>query len=117
MYQIERRLAPFWKGLDDHSDTWTEHQLVAVANGLPLPAPDEIPPEDPPRPTNHLSPQWNPRSSDSNINNLTVPMGARSMSQNSDRSGTLSPSHPAFSLPSPVSPIAQNTQSSSSPSP
>lgn len=117
MYQIERRLAPFWKGLDDHSDTWTEHQLVAVANGLPLPAPDEIPPEDPPRPTNHLSPQWNPRSSDSNINNLTVPMGARSMSQNSDRSGTLSPSHPAFSLPSPVSPIAQNTQSTSSTSP
>ena len=44
-------------------------------------------------------------------------MGARSMSQNSDRSGTLSPSHPAFSLPSPTSPIAQNTQNTSSPSP
>ncbi|KAJ4323508.1 SNF1-interacting protein [Neodidymelliopsis sp. IMI 364377] len=115
--QIERRLAPFWKGLDDHSDTWTEHQLVAIANGLPLPAPDEIPPEEPPRPVNHLSPQWNPRSSDSNINNLTVPMGARSMSQNSDRSGTLSPSHPAFSLPSPSSPIAQNTQNATSSSP
>lgn len=115
--QIERRLAPFWKGLDDHSDTWTEHQLVAVANGLPLPAPDEIPPEEPPRPTSHLTPQWNPRSSDSNINNLTVPMGTRSMSQNSDRSGGLSPSHPAFSLPSPVSPIAQNSQSTSSSSP
>lgn len=83
---------------------------MAVANGLPLPAPDEIPPEEPPRPVNHLSPQWNPRSSDSNINSLTVPMGARSMSQNSDRSGTLSPSHPAFSLPSPTSPIAQNAQ-------
>jgi hypothetical protein len=39
------------------------------------------------------------------------------MSQNSDRSGTLSPSHPAFSLPSPTSPIAQNTQNTSSPSP
>ncbi|KAF2633769.1 hypothetical protein BU25DRAFT_12705 [Macroventuria anomochaeta] len=115
--QIERRLAPFWKGLDDHSDTWTEHQLVAVANGLPLPAPDEIPPEEPPRPVSHLSPQWNPRSSDSNINNLTVPMGARSMSQNSDRSGTLPPSHPGFSLPSPTSPIAQNTQTSTSASP
>ena len=90
---------------------------MAVANGLPLPAPDEIPPEEPPRPVNRLSPQWNPRSSDSNINNLTVPMGARSMSQNSDRSGTLSPSHPAFSLPSPTSPIAQNTQTTSSSSP
>lgn len=66
---------------------------------------------------NHLSPQWNPRSSDSNVNNLTVPMGARSMSQNSDRSGALSPSHPAFSLPSPTSPIAQNTQSTGSSSP
>lgn len=110
-------MAPFWKGLDDHSDTWTEHQLVAVANGLPLPAPDEIPPEEPPRPANHLSPQWNPRSSDTNINNLTVPMGARSMSQGSDRSGTLSPSHPAFSLPSPISPIAQTTQNTNSSSP
>ncbi|KZM27021.1 SNF1-interacting protein [Ascochyta rabiei] len=115
--QIERRLAPFWKGLDDHSDTWTEHQLVAVANGLPLPAPDEIPPEEPPRRVNHLSPQWNPRSSDPNINSLTVPMGSRSMSQNSDRSGTLSPSHPAFSLPSPTSPIAQNTQNTTASSP
>ncbi|KAH6616612.1 protein SIP5 [Boeremia exigua] len=115
--QIERRLAPFWKGIDDHSDTWTEHQLVAIANGLPLPAPDDIPPEEPPRPINHLSPQWNPRSSDSNINNLTVPMGARSMSQNSDRSGTLSPAHPAFSLPAPVSPISQSTQNATSSSP
>jgi hypothetical protein len=111
MLQIERRLAPFWKGLDDHSDTWTEHQLVAVANGLPLPAPDEIPPEETPRPSKHLSPQWNPRTSDPSINNLTVPIEARSISQNSDRSGNLSPSHPAFSLPSPTSPIAQNSSS------
>ncbi|KAH7400782.1 protein SIP5 [Phaeosphaeria sp. MPI-PUGE-AT-0046c] len=109
--QIERRLAPFWKGLDDHEDTWTEHQLVAVANGRPLPAPDDIPPEEPPRPSSHLSPAWNPRSSEPNLNNLTVPIGSRSMSQNSDRSGSLSPSHPAFSLPSPTSPLSANSSS------
>ncbi|CBY00121.1 SNF1-interacting protein [Plenodomus lingam] len=108
--QIERRLAPFWKGLDDHEDTWTEHQLVAVVKGLPLPAADEIPPEEPPRPANHLSPVWNPRGSESNLNSLTVPMGSRSMSQNSDRSN-LSPSNPTFSLPSPISPISPNSNS------
>lgn len=110
--QIERRLAPFWKGLDDHEDTWTEHQLVAVVNGLPLPAPDDIPPEEPPQPNRHLSPAWNPRSSEPNLINLTVPIGSRSMSTNSDRSSTLSPSHPTFSLPSPASPLATNSSSS-----
>ncbi|KAK5003099.1 SNF1-interacting protein, partial [Elasticomyces elasticus] len=39
---IERRLAPFWKGLNDYSNSWTEHQLVAAARGLAIPAPDEI---------------------------------------------------------------------------
>ncbi|ORY14299.1 hypothetical protein BCR34DRAFT_599286 [Clohesyomyces aquaticus] len=109
--QIERRLAPFWKGLNDHSDTWTEYQLVAVVNGLPLPAPDEVPPEEPPRSTN-LSPEWNPRTSGTNINSLTVPITSRSLSSNSDRSMNLSPSHPAFSLPSPTSPIAASPSSS-----
>ncbi|KAF2814027.1 uncharacterized protein BDZ99DRAFT_230334 [Mytilinidion resinicola] len=109
---IERRLAPFWKGLNDHSDMWTEHQLVAVVNGLPIPPADEIPPEEPPRSTN-LSVDWNPRSSNSNINHLTVPITSRSQSSNSDRSMNLSPSHPAFSLPSPTSPISASPSSSS----
>ncbi|KAF2795929.1 hypothetical protein K505DRAFT_406672 [Melanomma pulvis-pyrius CBS 109.77] len=109
--QIERRMAPFWKGLNDHSDTWVEHQLVAIVNGLPLPPADEIPPEEPPRP-NKLGADWNPRSSNSNINHLTVPISSRSMSQNSERSMNLSPSHPAFSLPSPTSPIAASPSSS-----
>ncbi|KAF2445103.1 hypothetical protein P171DRAFT_359998 [Karstenula rhodostoma CBS 690.94] len=108
--QIERRLAPFWKGLNDHEDTWTEHQLVAVVNDKPLPAPDEIPDEEPPRP-NNLSTEWNPRSSNQNINSLTVPMGGRTMSQASDRSANLTASHPAFSLPSPTSPIANSPSS------
>ncbi|KAG9192865.1 hypothetical protein G6011_11599 [Alternaria panax] len=105
--QIERRLAPFWRGLDDHEDTWTEHQLVEVVNGRPLPAADAIPPEEPPRTNtnNHLSTAWNPRSSEPSLNKLTVPMGARSMSQEPERGGGLS-------LPSPASPIANNSSSS-----
>ena len=31
--QIERRLAPFWKGLNDHSESWTENQLISAARG------------------------------------------------------------------------------------
>ncbi|KAF2500065.1 hypothetical protein BU16DRAFT_235352 [Lophium mytilinum] len=108
---IERRLAPFWKGLNDHSDMWTEHQLVAVVNDLPIPPADEIPPEEPPRSTN-LSVDWNPRTSNTNINHLTVPITSRSQSSNSDRSMNLSPSHPAFSLPSPTSPISASPSSS-----
>lgn len=34
---IERRLAPFWKGLQDHEDSWADNQLVAVVRGEPLP--------------------------------------------------------------------------------
>ena len=105
-------MAPFWKGLDDHEDTWTEHQLVAVVNGLPLPAPDEIPPEEPPRINKHLSPAWNARSLEPGLNNLIVPIGGRSMSASSDRSPNLSPSYPTFSLPPPTSPIANNSSSS-----
>ncbi|KAF2712777.1 hypothetical protein K504DRAFT_464840 [Pleomassaria siparia CBS 279.74] len=109
--QIERRMAPFWKGLNDHEDTWVEHQLVAVVNDLPLPAPDAIPSEEPPR-SNRLGADWNPGSSNSNLNHLTVPISSRSMSQNSERSTNLTPSHPAFSLPSPTSPIAASPSSS-----
>ncbi|KAF1987175.1 hypothetical protein K402DRAFT_420409 [Aulographum hederae CBS 113979] len=98
---IERRLAPFWKGLNDHSESWTEHQLVAVVRGLPLPPADEIPPEDPPR--SPSTQEANPRSSDMNINHLTVPISSRSPSYTSE--ANLSPSHPAFSYPGPNSPF------------
>lgn len=75
-------MAPFWQGLNDWSDSWTEYQLVAAARGLPIPAADEIPdPELLPRP---------PPKSDSKqtLQNLTVPMGPRTMSASSDRSGS-----------------------------
>lgn len=78
--QIERRLAPFWKGLDTHSSSWTEHQLVAAARGLPIPAADEVPPEMARSESN------NPRGSDVNLNNLTVPITSRSQSYQSDKS-------------------------------
>jgi len=99
--QIERRLAPFWKGLNDHSDSWTEAQLVAAVRGLPIPAADEVPaymqrstsPENP-----------NPRGSDVNLNKLTVPITSRSQSYHSDNTAPLSASHPAGSSSGPASP-------------
>ncbi|KAF2097888.1 hypothetical protein NA57DRAFT_66421 [Rhizodiscina lignyota] len=104
---IERRLAPFWRGLNDHSDTWTEHQLVAVARGLPLPAADEIPPEDTSRNTSQT--RAGERAADVNINHLTVPITSRSQSYTSDTSATLSPSHPAFSSSAPPPGVSQST--------
>ena len=84
---------------------------MAAVNGLPIPPADEIPPEEPSR-ANNLSTDWNPRSSNSNINSLTFPITSRSPSSNSDISTNLSPSHPAFSLPSPPSPIGASPSSS-----
>jgi hypothetical protein len=74
--QIERRLAPFWKGLNDHSDSWTENQLVAVARGLPLPAPD-----DPPLPDVEAT-------TGSDVDSLTIPISSRSQSYQSDHTST-----------------------------
>ena len=106
--QIERRLAPFWKGLNDHSDSWTEHQLVAAVRGLPIPAPDEVPPE---MARTGSQASNDPRSSGLNINSLTVPISSRSQSYQSDISANLSASHPAFSS-GPSSPTGQSSTSS-----
>ncbi|KAL2814759.1 hypothetical protein BJX63DRAFT_431152 [Aspergillus granulosus] len=106
---IERRLAPFWRGLNDFSDSWTEHQLMAVARGLPIPPPDEIPPEleyvNPPKATEDAQEASDTRS----IQHLTVPITSRSASYGSDASHSSTPAH---SLPSPVAPIASGTSSS-----
>ncbi|KAL2827651.1 hypothetical protein BJY01DRAFT_136318 [Aspergillus pseudoustus] len=109
---IERRLAPFWRGLNDFSDSWTEHQLMAVARGLPIPPPDEIPLEldyrNPPKPATEDTRE---ASSDTkSIQHLTVPITSRSASYGSDASH--SSSTPAHSLPSPASPITSGTSSS-----
>ncbi|OJD33135.1 c2h2 zinc finger protein [Diplodia corticola] len=107
---IERRVAPFWKGLNDHEDTWTEAQLVCIVNDRPLPAPDEPLPADlePAR----TADSKNPKSSEQSLNGLMVPITGRTPSSTSDASGRLSPGQSAFSLPSATSPLG-NTSSSS----
>ena len=90
--QIERRIAPFWRGLNDHSDSWTENQLVAAARGRPIPAPDEIPVEEEPKPMSKAESE----TKSSELNNLTVPIISRSQSLNSDTSSNLSPSQSSF---------------------
>lgn len=78
---------------------WTEHQIIAAARGLPVPAADESPPEEL---INH-----SPPSSSQNLNNLTVPIMARSPSQTS--ANELSPTNASFSVPSPPSPLGSPT--------
>ncbi|OGM40995.1 protein sip5 [Aspergillus bombycis] len=106
---IERRLAPFWRGLNDFSDSWTEHQLMAAARGLPIPPPDEIPPEleykNPPKVTEGAKESTDTKG----IQHLTVPITSRSQSYGSDASQSSTPAH---SLPSPASPLASGTSSS-----
>ncbi|KAI0880018.1 uncharacterized protein GGS22DRAFT_101624 [Annulohypoxylon maeteangense] len=98
--QIERRIAPFWRGLDDFNDNWAEHQIIAAARGLEIPLADEVP--------ESLIPQ--PRSVDSPATStptLTVPMGPRTLSISSDNPA----SNPGSALPSPTSPAAPRTSS------
>ncbi|KAJ5981627.1 hypothetical protein N7499_009321 [Penicillium canescens] len=102
---IERRLAPFWRGLNDFSESWAEHQLMAAARGMPIPPPDEIPPE-----LEYTLPKAADKSpaDATNIQHLMVPITSRSQSYNSDHS---QPSNPAQSLPT-ASPIASGTSTS-----
>ncbi|KAF8451316.1 hypothetical protein BGX38DRAFT_1269565 [Terfezia claveryi] len=74
---LERKLAPFWKGLPDHEDDWTDAQLIAAVNGIPMPGPEvECEPETPPV----VSPGSGvPNASDSALY-LSVPTGTRSRS-------------------------------------
>ncbi|KAL7266560.1 SNF1-interacting protein [Rhizina undulata] len=72
---IDRRLAPFFKGLPDHESSWTDAQLVAAVKGLPIPPAHQEPRvEDSSR---FLAPQ---RSSSNEVN-LTVPIALRSRAQ------------------------------------
>lgn len=101
--QIERKLAPFWRGLNDFKEDWTEYQLIAAGRGLPIPAADEIPPEDLIRP---ISPESPPNVSSQNLQNLTVPITGRAHSTGSDLSAN---SAPFASLP--TSPSATHSSS------
>ncbi|KAI1759804.1 hypothetical protein GGR53DRAFT_470945 [Hypoxylon sp. FL1150] len=92
--QIERKLAPFWRGLGDFNESWAEHQIIAAARGLEIPPADQVP--------EHLMPQPKPAESPGTLTpNLTVPLGPRTLSASSENpnSGLL-----GSSLPSPTSP-------------
>ena len=101
--QIERRLAPFWRGLNDFSESWAEHQLMAAARGLPIPPADQVPPELDYQIGRKKSPE-NSRASDKTLRNLTIPINSRTHSFNSERSMSLSPHNPSFPITSGSSP-------------
>ncbi|KAI1430747.1 hypothetical protein GGR50DRAFT_163965 [Xylaria sp. CBS 124048] len=102
--QIERKIAPFWRGLDDFNKTWAEHQIIAAARGLEIPPADEVPEDLIPQPR---PPQESIEASPLSLNNLTVPLGARTLSSASDRGG----SNPGSAIPSPTSPALPRTTS------
>ena len=89
--------------MNDHSDSWTEHQLVAAARGLPIPPPDEIPPQDEtPSPTQERQPPVSKPA------DLSKPVPPRP-SEASDDSTNLpaSPGAPTLSIsPSGATPLA-----------
>ncbi|KAL2198144.1 hypothetical protein P885DRAFT_34240 [Corynascus similis CBS 632.67] len=102
--QIERKIAPFWRGLNDFDDQWTEPQIIAAARGLPIPPADQTPPDELiPRPL----PSAQSAETTQNLDNLTVPIGDRSLSTASDHA----PSNPSSALSSPVSSHAPRTSS------
>ncbi|KAI9793219.1 MAG: SNF1-interacting protein [Peltula sp. TS41687] len=94
---IERRLAPFFKGLNDYSNAWRDDQLVAAVRGQPIPAEAENTIQG----TSGSVPVASPtaQSSDKNPNNDTVDISSRSQSSNLESSLTPTPSHPAFLSP------------------
>ena len=84
---------------------------MAAARGKPVPAPDEIP-EDEPKPS-HTGPSETGISAIS-LNNLTIPITSRSQSFNSDTSSNLSPSQSSFppgsaAAPAKPAPNSSNT--------
>lgn len=110
-----RCIAPFWRGLEDFNSEWTEYQLVAAGKGLPIPLPDQIPPE---LEAVHLADSKRP--STSNAGALGVPMGGRTDSAASDASAghakTLSSSDNTHT-PSPFRPRSKTIASLTSKSP
>lgn len=88
---IERRLAPFWRGLDNFSKTWAEHQIMAAARGMTIPPADEVPPE--------LEYSLSKRPSQDASKSLAIPVGQRSDSYQSD-SGRASPGNGTYGFPS-----------------
>ncbi|KAI9805469.1 MAG: hypothetical protein M1825_000720 [Sarcosagium campestre] len=106
---IERRLAPFFKGLNDHSSHWTDAQLVdavgsleATASGVQTESEADASSEQ-------------PRKLNLHLHGLTLPMSSRSQSYSSDRSSDTSSSHPTFPLSQAPSPLAPSSNPSVTP--
>lgn len=92
--QIERKIAPFWRGLNDIDDQWTEPQIIAAARGLSVPPADQTPPDELiPRPL-----PVNSQDGTQNVSSLTIPIGGRTQSATSEHSA----SNPGSALPSPA---------------
>ncbi|KAK9369970.1 hypothetical protein V1509DRAFT_561369 [Lipomyces kononenkoae] len=70
--QVDRRLAPFFKGLEDYDDSWTDAQLIAAVRGQPIPPADMVEtPSVPAQPTQRAR-------SKSNVESPTMVPGRRS---------------------------------------
>ncbi|KAK9246795.1 hypothetical protein V1506DRAFT_573194 [Lipomyces tetrasporus] len=69
--QVERRLAPFFKGLEDYDDSWTDEQLIAAVRG------QQIPPAEPAEISVPNQPTQRARSK-SNVESTTTGPGRRS---------------------------------------
>ncbi|KAI9887965.1 MAG: SNF1-interacting protein [Watsoniomyces obsoletus] len=86
---IERRLAPFFKGINDHSSGWRDDQLVAAVRGQPIPVDAPLPPDPPPGPPEPTT--LSPPGQDQMLKSLTIDISSRSPSFTSDSSANLSP--------------------------
>ncbi|RPA77644.1 hypothetical protein BJ508DRAFT_330026 [Ascobolus immersus RN42] len=93
---IERRLAPFFKGLSDHEDDWTDEELIAAVKAE---LGENDPEENEKKGKGKESTATSPSSSTPNIDHLTVPIASRSRSHSytSDTSSTSANSHRASS--------------------
>ncbi|KAF3484235.1 uncharacterized protein GIQ15_03559 [Arthroderma uncinatum] len=105
---IERRIAPFWRGLNDFSTSWAEHQIMAAARGLPIPPADEVPPELEYRAAPVSQEDRQSEKFLNNLNSLTVPITSRSQSFNSDSSAGARKTPPQSQ-----SPVTANSSSGS----
>ncbi|KAI9830566.1 MAG: SNF1-interacting protein [Phylliscum demangeonii] len=111
---IERRLAPFFKGVDDYDSAWSDERLVAAVRGESVAAAVDARSAQAPTPPRVSRLEPASASADTRLAAGTVPIAPRSLSFNADHATSLSPSHPAFSLTSAHPAAAVTTSSSSS---
>ncbi|CAK7267743.1 SNF1-interacting protein [Sporothrix epigloea] len=116
--QIERRLAPFWRGLSDFSNTWTEYQLTAAARGLDIPPPDQPPPEDffSSPPTLADSPPKSAAGNASTGSQVRPSTAVLAESSSTSQPGTSSPARPP-SANAPGAPLAGTSSPAAVPQP